>query len=313
MSAASDDDRHAAPRTGAIIERSPRTIVIGSILTLLGGTLWGLNGTVSKLLMGSYGVSPEWLALMRQLGGGMLFLLCAAAFTPRLLADAVRSRQSWPSFVATSLVCVLLVQVAYLRAIDATNPGTATVLQTLNLLFVLAATCLHGHRLPQRRESIGIALAIVGVTLIATGGNLTALSLSPTGFMWCMLNAASTAALAIMPLKLIARWGSFITNGVTFTLAGLIMLPFVRPWAMDVRFDALGWGLFAFAIVGGAFGAFGLFLAGSLRAGPMRATMLGTIEPVMATASAVLFAGAVFTPTDLTGFALVLAMVFLVR
>ncbi|NMM99507.1 EamA-like transporter family [Bifidobacterium sp. DSM 109958] len=297
----------------ATLERSPRDILVGSVLTLLGGALWGVNGTVSKILMESYQASPEWIACVRQLAAGVLFLVCAAVATPRQLAGAVRDRPSWPSFVGNAVVCVLFVQVAYLNSIDATNSGTATVLQALNLLFVLAYTCIHARRGPVMREGVGVALAFVGVALIATGGDPRSLSLPAAGLMWGMLNAASTAALAVTPLRLIDRWGSFATNGIMFVLSGLAMTPFVRPWNEVPPLDAAGWGLMAFTVLGGTFGAFWLFLVGSLKAGPMRATMLGTIEPVMATVSAVLFTGTVFTPVDLTGFALIIAMVFLVR
>ena len=54
-------------------------------------------------------------------------------------------------------------------------------------------------------------------------------------------------------------------------------------------------------------------MSGVMRLGAMRATMLGTSEPVLATISAVALTGAVFTPVDLVGFAMILAMVFLVR
>lgn len=69
----------------------------------------------------------------------------------------------------------------------------------------------------------------------------------------------------------------------------------------------------AFTVVFGTFGAYWLFLGGTQRCGAMRATMLGTSEPVTATITGVLFAGAVFTPTDLVGFAMIIIMVFLVR
>jgi drug/metabolite transporter (DMT)-like permease len=54
-------------------------------------------------------------------------------------------------------------------------------------------------------------------------------------------------------------------------------------------------------------------MAGVVRVGSMRATMLGTSEPVMATISAVAWTDAVFEPTDLVGFVMILIMVFLVR
>ena len=110
-----------------------------------------------------------------------------------------------------------------------------------------------------------------------------------------------------------AKWGNFMANGVMFIVSGLMLLPLVRPWATAPALDWFGIGLMAFTVVFGTFGAYWLFLGGTQRCGAMRATMLGTSEPVTATITGVLFAGAVFTPTDLVGFAMIIIMVFLVR
>lgn len=104
-----------------------------------------------------------------------------------------------------------------------------------------------------------------------------------------------------------------VVNGVTFTLSGMVLLFVVRPWAHMPSFDAFGLLLMAYTVLFGTFGAFGLYLAGVMRVGAIRATMLGTVEPVAATVSSVLFLGAIFTPTDLVGFVMILVMVFLVR
>lgn len=294
-------------------ERTPHDIVIGALLVLAGGTLWGVNATVSKLLMGNYHADPLWIACVRELAAGAIFIACSASFTPKLLIGALKDRKSYWKLLACSLICVLFVQVAYLKAIDWTNSGTATVLQTLNLLFVLAIVCVRGQRLPRVKESIGIALAFAGTVLIATGGDLSQLSLPLAGLFWGLLDALCTSIMSIAPIAMMARWGNFTVNGIMFVISGLILLPIVRPWATAPSLDAVGLGLIAFTIIGGTFGAYWLFLAGTQRCGAMRATMLGTSEPVTATITGVLFAGAVFTPTDLAGFAMILIMVFLVR
>ncbi|MCB5635091.1 DMT family transporter, partial [Bifidobacterium animalis] len=69
-----------------------------------------------------------------------------------------------------ALTCVTLVQVAYLFTIHWTNAGTATVLQTVNLPMVLIYVCVRANRRPTKREVIGVAVAFVGVWLLATGG-----------------------------------------------------------------------------------------------------------------------------------------------
>lgn len=294
-------------------ERTPREMVIGAALVLIGGILWGANATVSKILMGGYGADPLWIACVRELFAGLLFLACAGVKEPQRLSGALKDRRSYPGYVGCALVCVLIVQVAYLSSINWTNSGTATVLQTLNLLFVLAYVCLRGRRLPGLREGLGVALAFVGTVLIATGGDLSTLKLPLMGIFWGLINAAATGALSIMPAKIIARWGNLTVNGLMFVISGMILLPFVRPWATAPALDWIGVLLMVYTVVGGTFGAYWLFLGGMMRVGSMRATMLGTSEPVAATITAVMFTGAVFTPTDLIGFVMILAMVFLVR
>lgn len=123
-------------------ERTPKDLIIGIAMTLCGGVLWGVNATVSKILMGTYHASPLWIACVRELAAGVLFLTCSAIMTPKLLTGALRDRKSYPRLLATAIICVLLVQVAYLESINWTNSGTATVLQSLNLLFVLGVVCL---------------------------------------------------------------------------------------------------------------------------------------------------------------------------
>lgn len=292
---------------------SARTIFIGMILTLLGGALWGTNATVSKILMGDYHVTPLQIACVRQLAAGVLFFITASICTRKQLVSAVKSTRSWGMFVLTGIVCVLLTQVSYLWAIDWTNSGTATVLQSLNLVFVLVYACLKNRRFPNVRENIGVLLAFVGTALMATGGDFSKLSLPIMGLIWGLVDAASTAALAIMPVKLIAKWGNLSINGITFIVAGLILLPFVRPWETMPALDWRGIALFAFTVVGGTFGAYWLFLSGIMRVGAVRGTLLGASEPVMAAITAVMFTGAVFSWADFVGFALIFIMMTLLR
>lgn len=292
---------------------SPRALAIGIVLTIVGGALWGTNATVSKILMSDYHVTPMQIACVRQFAAGVLFILVASVCSRRQLVDAVKTKRSWPMFVATAIVCVLLTQVSYLAAIDWMNSGTATVLQSLNLLFVLFYVCVRQRRAPKLRENIGVLLAFAGTALMATGGDFSKLSLPLIGLFWGLVDALSTAALAIMPMKMIARWGNITINGITFIVSGLILMPFVQPWATMPVLDWRGIALFTFTVVGGTFGAYWLFLSGVMRVGAVRATLLGASEPVMAAVTAVMFTGAVFSWADFVGFALIFIMMVLLR
>ena len=294
--------KKTAKKTEHVLEQTPKSLLIGTGMTLLGGAMWGMNSTVAKLLMRDYQLDPVWLSCVRALFASLIFLVGSAITTPQKLAGAVKDVKSYPKYLVTTLICVLLVQVSYLMTIDWTNSGTATVLQTLNLVFVLAWVCLRVKRLPLKHELVGVLLAFAGTFLIATGG-----------LAWGLVDAVSTAAMSILPVMLMLKWGNMTINGITFLMSGLILCPFAQPWANIPALDARGVLLLLYTIVCGTFLAFWLYMAGVMRVGAVRATMLGTSEPVMATITAVAWAGETFTFTDLTGFAMIIIMVFLVR
>lgn len=291
--------------------KGPSKVLVGTLMGLAGGTLWGINGTVASILMTDYGVGPVWLVCMRELLACWLFLLVAHLRTPGKVREVLGSPRALRSVLAVSLGSILFSQVAYIQAIHATNSATATVLQSLNVLIVMVYVCLVNRRLPRRRELVGMVLATVGTYLIVTGGDIGRLQLPPLGLFWGLMTAAAAAILSVQPLRPMARWGNFTVNGLAFLISGVLLAAFAQPWAHMPVLDARGWGLLFYTVVLGTFGAYGLYLAGVNRVGSIRGTMLGTSEPVMATISTVLLMGTTFTPADLAGFAMILAMVFL--
>ena len=194
------------------VAQTPRRMMAGIACTLGGGVLWGVNGSVSKILMEQYDASPMWVACVREIFAGLIFLACGAIGSPKAMRKAFTTVRDYPMYLVTALTCVTLVQVAYLFSIHWTNAGTATVLQTVNLLMVLVYVCVRGRRKPTVREVVGVALAFAGVWLLATGGDLGALSLPLPGLLWGLADAFACACLAIIPVKLIAKYGNFVVN-----------------------------------------------------------------------------------------------------
>lgn len=54
-----------------------------------------------------------------------------------------------------------------------------------------------------------------------------------------------------------------------------------------------------------------LYMQGVKEIGSVRVSLIGTVEPLSVTVLSVIVLGTVVTPTDLIGFALIIAMVFL--
>ena len=141
-----------------------RRVRRGIVATLVGGTFWGLNGTVSKWLMDTYAIDPLWLVCVRELTACWLFL-AAAAVTARgreQLAGVWRSPRDLLAILGVSLGAILFSQVAYLEAIDWTNSATATFMQSRGMVLVLVYVFVKMARRPRRREILVVALALVG-------------------------------------------------------------------------------------------------------------------------------------------------------
>ncbi len=290
-----------------------RRIRRGIVATLVGGTFWGLNGTVSKWLMDTYAIDPLWLVCLRELTACWLFL-AAAAVTAKgreQLTGVLRNPAGLLQILGVSFAAILFSQVAYLEAIDWTNSATATIMQSLGMVLVLVYVCLKMRRRPRRRELLGVALALVGTYLVATGGNPGQLNLPPEGLAWGLGCAAAAACLSILPAAPMARWGNFTVNGLAFLFSGAVLSLWYRPWEHMPALDGVALVVLALCVVVGTFGAYALYLQGVKDAGSMRASLLGTIEPVTATIATVVWLATPFSAAEIVGFALIIVMVYL--
>ena len=85
----------------------------------------------------------------------------------------------------------------------------------------------------------------------------------------------------------------------------------MRPWAHMPALDAAGIEALAVFVVIGSFFAYMLYMQGVKDIGSVRASLIGTVEPVSATITSAVMLGTVFLPTDLIGFAMIIVMMFL--
>lgn len=288
----------------------------GVILTLIGGSCWGFSGTCSKFLMDSYGLDPLWVVCIRQLCAAVLFLIYALVVADERvhLEELVKTRAGgWKGcavLVATAL-CMMANSCSYLICINLTNSATATVLQTLGLVLLMIYACIVAHRGPRKREVLGLILALVGTFLLATGGDPTKLSMPLNGLIWGLLTALAYAFYTAVPADALKRWGSPVVNAFAMGISGIILAVAIRPWEHIPTLDAMGLFWFFVVIFVGTFLAFALYLQGVKDLGPLRASMLGTSEPIAATVFSVLWLGTAFSVTDIIGFALIIVMVYL--
>lgn len=299
-----------------------RVFWIGVAVTLLGGALWGVSGTSTQYLTTTAGASPALITFLRTLIGGGLFF----AFLLVTRLSVVKAMLARPRSIGALFAfgfALYANQLCYAQTVQVTNAGTATVLQMLGSVFVMAYACLCARRLPRVREFAGLLLALLAALLIATQGDIRTLNLPVDGLVWGLLTALSTAAYIVIPKRcgLFERYGSMPVVGTGMLIGALFALPVYLLQGntlADAAFTLHAFGAFEWAIflVGlvlvGTICGYGLYLHGTSVVGSVKGALLGAIEPVSATVLAALWLGVAFTGYDLVGMVLMCVMVVFV-
>ena len=240
----------------------------GIIACVIGATSWGFNGVVSQFLLSHYTVEPSWLASIRMCLAGLFLTLMIwptkKAEIRLMLHDPISLRQ----LILFALFGLILSQFSYLSAIKNSNAGTATVLQTLSVVFMSLYLAVRFHKRPTAREIISVFLAFGGVYLAA--------------------------------------------NGLGMMIGGLFLSVSCQVWTLWPVLDLTGWLAVAFIIIIGTALSFTAFVTGISEIGPMKATLLGTLEPVIASVVSAIALGTTFHTVELIGYACIIATVFII-
>ncbi|MBQ4582702.1 MAG: EamA family transporter [Oscillospiraceae bacterium] len=293
------------------MQEDRKQVLRGCFYAGLGGVIWGFSGTSGQYLFSHWPISSLWLTCMRMMGAGLIFLVLALIKNRREVVELLRSPRDLALTALYGIGGLLLCQYSYMTGISHSNAATTTVLQTLTIVMVMVIACCHERKLPRWHEVLSVALALLGVFLLATGGKPGQMVLSPKGLFWGLMTAAAMTLYTLLGRPLAKRWSRDTVMAVAMTMGGIVINLGARSWQFDVSLPARGWLLVAFIVVFGTVVTFALFLQGIRDAGPVRASILSVTEPVSAAILAFFWLGTQFTAADLLGFAAILATVFL--
>lgn len=286
-------------------------IAKGTILTLVAGIAWGLSGTSGQYLM-THGFPVLVLTNIRLLIAGLLLVLYMLLTNRRKLVEMLKDQKAMMSLTLFALLGLLLNQFAYLKSIYESNAGTATVLQYVCPVGILAYTCLKDCIAPTVTEVLSMILAVGGTFLIATHGQLNQLSVTPAGLFWGLFAAFTYALYILIPIQLIKAWGSIPVIGVGMMLAGIVLTPFSGVLRFHWQLSMEVYLALAGIILVGTIIAYTLFLKGTSLVGPVKSSLLAAVEPILAVFFAFLIMHEQFYFLDFVGMFMILSAVFLI-
>ncbi|WP_168583537.1 DMT family transporter [Gephyromycinifex aptenodytis] len=268
----------------------------GVVFILLAATAWGFLGIFGKGAQDA-GVPALEVGLWRAVIGAVLFIVHAAVLRTRL----PRGRD----LVATLIFGVLGVGVfygSYQLAVREGGASLASVLLYTAPAFVAAFGGVVLRERLGRRELIGVIGAVVGIALISLGGG-TGISVTAASLGYGV-TAGFTYALYYLFGKLVfSRYDPVAVYAVALPVGAACLLPFAPPGAHP----ALAWSHLAGVGVISTYLAYLAHGAGLQRLPATRASVIATVEPVVAAGLAALLFGERLGPLALLGAAGVIA------
>ena len=272
----------------------------GTLITLTGAGLWGLNAVVSKYLM-ARGIDAMWMVNFRMITSGLVLLIVAAVRNPRGTTDIWKDRRSAAKLLVIALLAFGVCQLTYYMSIRYSNAGIAAAIQQTAPVFVLMYVMFAERRSPYPAELISLPLVIFGSFLIATHGDPHVLAVDPRALVSGLISALCCALYITMPAGLIREYGTTETVGWGLFLGGCFLAPFCRLWVFPETMDAAVVGGLAFIILPGAAMAFALYLYGTSIVGPVRGGVYNLFEPVVAVVASAALLGQSFHFTEILG------------
>jgi drug/metabolite transporter (DMT)-like permease len=299
---------------------------VGLAFAMASAVSFGMSGPFAKSLM-TAGWSPTAAVAARLAGGALMMAVFASIVRPGWLTEA---RRHLTTIVLYGAVPIAGAQLCYYNAVDHLSVGVALLLEYTSPVLVVGWIWATTRQRPSNRTLAGVALAIVGITLVLDV--FSGAHINTVGVVWglgaaicavCYFMMSDTNAKAdkasgdgepLHPITL-AAGGLLVGTAAIFLLgltgimpmtvtsAPVIIAGFTTHWLVPVFML----GLFSTAM------AYTLGILGVAMLRPGFASLVGLSEVLCAVLWAWLLVGEAMTTAQAVGGAVVLAGLILAR
>lgn len=277
---------------------------IGYSFILIAAGCWGLLGPVARWALAA-GVTPLEIAFWRAAIGGGCFVGHAIWLRAQRGATPMR-RQHLPLMLLFGLIGVALFYSAYQFAIDAGGAALASVLlYTAPAWVAVIGVTVLGERLTAFK-TIAVTLTLLGVAGIAfSGANSVRLTWGAIG--WGLASSLSYALYYPFGKRYFDDYAPATIFAYALPIGALGLWPLVTFSSKGLS----AWMVLAFIGLISTYGAYLAYGAGLKRLEASRASIVATLEPVVAAVAAHWWWGERFGAWGYLGAVLVLTAAFL--
>ena len=288
------------------MKKSPR----GAYASILAAAaLWGIIGVWNRNLMAA-GLSPTGIVVVRNFGG-MLLLLAVFAVKDRSVFRMRREHVKY--FFGTGIISVVLFTSCYFSCQKICSLAVASILLYTAPSFVVILSAMLWKEPVTKKKLLALALTLVGCACVCgvfDGG----LTVTFTGILLGLGAGFFYALYSVFGRYALAHYSSMTVTVWTFIFAGPASLVMLRPAEMRAVFTApSAWLLAAGLVVFSTVAPYILYTRGLARVESGKASIMASLEPVVAALAGILAFGEPVNAATVIGIICVLAGVAILR
>lgn len=292
---------------------SNNQVLKGMIWAGMASLSWGISGTVLQLISQTLEVPGPWMFSTRTLITGLVLLLISAFRYGSRIFDVFKDRESCISVVTYGLFGLAANLMTFYYSIQKGNASTATILQYLSPLFIVLGMIFIKRNRPLRSDLLSFAIALLGVFLCITRGDVTHLAVPASSLFWGLLAGITAAFYVVLPQKasrknpplVVLGWGTMIA-GIFFN----ILHPF---WVGVPALTPTLISSVATVIVFGTILPFGMLLHASSMAPSDVVSIMDALQPITTTILSVIFFNLDINLAEVGGIVLVLIAIYILQ
>jgi drug/metabolite transporter (DMT)-like permease len=284
--------------------RKAHTILIATTV------IAALNYSVSKIVMPVY-IGPYAVVAMR----GALSILIFTVWHRVWVREKI-DRGDWPRLLLCALFGIVLNQLLFYKGLSLTTPINAALMMIMTPIMVLLVSVAMKQESLTRNKLLGITIGLTGTAcllLLSARNGFKGLML---GDILVLINAMSWACFLITVKPLMKKYQPVTVMYIIFSIGFVVVLPMGWEGLMQVKWNTLTWGAWwalGFILVFNTLISYYLNSAVMKYVDPSMAGSYVYLQPVVATAGAMVLMQDVFSIEKFALMLVILGGVYLVN
>lgn len=281
------------------------------IYIILGAALWGTIGWYVKNLY-AYGFTPMEVVTLRVWTAAIILVIYLWIKSPKQLR--LKSLTDIKYFIGTGIFSIIFFNYCMFTAIDLSTIPVATALLYTGPAFVTIFSYFIFKEALTRMKIFALCLTLFGTALVVGLIPLNLEILHLAGLLFGIGSGLGYALYSIFSKFALAKYSSLTITTFTFVVAAIALTPFfayqekfqllLKP---EVLFFAFGLGFLPTAV------AYIVYTLGLQRTEASKASILATIEPVVAALIGIFIFHEPFSFNQMMGMACIISAVILIQ